>query len=603
MALKIRLLGIAPYEDMRLLMLELAAQYPEIELTVFVGDLQQGVEVARRNFYNDYDAIISRGGTAALLKERLDLPVIEIPILPFDILCAMKLAENVSDHYAIVGFPNITVNAKALCQMMKYKIDIYSIQSAEEVERTLASIQAQGTRAILCDMVAHTTATHLGLDVVLITSGAESIRAAFEEALRLCRSYQSLREENRFLRSLIWKQINQTVVFNEKGGLFFSTLENNTAPIISYLQEESLRWGGEKQQQLIKQIQNVQYSIRMDHETFNDCRYTIYYFSESRVPLPNIRRGIRYTDQREAREQYANSLYGIVGLLRDLQGQLLKYNQTNQPIMVCGEDGTCKEQVVNYLYFQSARRDRPLAVVDCFLLNERAWNYLMDHHNSPLAQSGCTLFIKNVDSLTGERRLQLLANLLAMDVSRRSRLIFSCVCRKDGAMTPAGMELAEGLGCLTLWLPPARQRANQLPAVINMYLSHLNITQTRQIAGLEPEAARLLSNFEWPHNYTQLQRVLKELALLSEEPYITAAAVDGVLKRERIIGTFDDRAEDWGIPLNLNQTLEEINCEIAKRVLAAENNNQTRTAQRLGIGRTTLWRMLNGQTPGGRKNG
>ena len=105
MALKIRLLGIAPYEDMRLLMLELAAQYPEIELTVFVGDLQQGVEVARRNFYNDYDAIISRGGTAALLKERLDLPVIEIPILPFDILCAMKLAENVSDHYAIVGSP------------------------------------------------------------------------------------------------------------------------------------------------------------------------------------------------------------------------------------------------------------------------------------------------------------------------------------------------------------------------------------------------------------------------------------------------------------------------------------------------------------------
>lgn len=595
MASKIRLLGIAPYESMRSLMLELAAQYPDIELTVFVGDLQQGVELAKRNFYNDYDAIISRGGTATLLRERLDLPVIEIPILPFDILCAMKLAENVSDHYAIVGFPNITANAKTLCQILQYKIDIYSIQNAGEVEQTLTAIREKGTQAILCDMVAHTTAARLGLDVVLITSGTESICAAFEEALRLYKNYQNLREENRFLRSLIWNQINQTVVFNEKGELFFSTLQDNTAPIMDYLREESLRGSEKGQQHIIKQIQNVQYSIRMDHETFNDCLYTIYYFSESRISLAEIRRGIRYVSRREAEEQFANSLYGIVGLLRDLQDQFQKLNQTNQPIMICGEDGTCKEQAVNCLYLQSSRRDRPLAVVDCYMLNERAWNYLMDHHNSPLAQSGCTLFIKNVDILTGEHRRQLLANLLAMDVCRRNRLIFSCVCRRNESITQRGMELVEGLGCLVLCLPPVRQRVHQLPAIANMYLSHLNTTQARQIVGLEADAVKLLSDFEWPHNYTQIQRVLKELALTADGPYITADSVDRILKRERTVGTFDDRAEDGGTPLNLNRTLAEINGEIAKRVLAEENGNQTRTAQKLGIGRTTLWRMLNEQ--------
>lgn len=597
MASKVRLLGIAPYENMRSLMLELAAQYPDIELTVFVGDLQQGVELAKRNFYNDYDAIISRGGTATLLRERLDLPVIEIPILPFDILCAMKLAEHVSDHYAIIGFPNITANAKTLCQMLQYKIDIYSIQNAGEVEQTLLAIREKGTQAILCDMVAHTTAARLGLDVVLITSGAESIRAAFEEALRLYRNYQNLREENRFLRSLIWNQINQTVVFNEKGELFFSTLQDNTSPIMDYLRKESLRGTEKDQQHIIKQIQNVQYSIRMDHEIFNDCLYTTYYFSESRISLAEIRRGIRYVSRREAEEQFSNSLYGIVGLLRDLQDQFQKLNQTNQPVMICGEDGTCKEQAVNCLYLQSSRRDRPLAVVDCYMLNERAWNYLMDHHNSPLAQSGCTLFIKNVDILTGEHRRQLLANLLAMDVCRRNRLIFSCVCRKNESITKRGMELVEGLGCLVLCLPSVRERVHQLPAIANMYLSHLNTIQARQIVGLEADAIKLLSDFEWPHNYTQIQRVLKESALMADGPYITAESVDSILKRERTVGIFDDRAEDGGIPLNLNRTLAEINGEIAKRVLAEENGNQTRTAQKLGIGRTTLWRMLNEQNP------
>lgn len=59
---KVRVLGIAPYDNMKALMLNLAQERDDIELTVFVGDLQQGVELAKRNFYNDYDAIVSRGG-------------------------------------------------------------------------------------------------------------------------------------------------------------------------------------------------------------------------------------------------------------------------------------------------------------------------------------------------------------------------------------------------------------------------------------------------------------------------------------------------------------------------------------------------------------
>ena len=106
---------------MKFLMQEQAKEYPDIELTVFVGDLQQGVELARRNFYNDYDVIISRGGTATKLRERLDLPVVEVPILPYDIMRAMKLAENVSSHYAIVGFPGITEPAHILCDLLRFK--------------------------------------------------------------------------------------------------------------------------------------------------------------------------------------------------------------------------------------------------------------------------------------------------------------------------------------------------------------------------------------------------------------------------------------------------------------------------------------------------
>ena len=61
---RIRVLGIAPYEGMKTLMSSVVADYPQIDLTLFVGDMEQGLEIARSNFHGDYDVVISRGGTA-----------------------------------------------------------------------------------------------------------------------------------------------------------------------------------------------------------------------------------------------------------------------------------------------------------------------------------------------------------------------------------------------------------------------------------------------------------------------------------------------------------------------------------------------------------
>ncbi len=75
--------------------------------------------------------------------------------------------------------------------------------------------------------------------------------------------------------------------------------------------------------------------------------------------------------------------------------------------------------------------------------------------------------------------------------------------------------------------------------------------------------------------------------------YITAKEVQEVLRRERTMATVNKLVEDAGEPLDLNQTLDRINQDIIHRILAQENGNQSRTAARLGISRTTLWRLLN----------
>ena len=126
---KYRILGIAPYEGMKALMSDVAEEYPQIDLTLFVGDLEQGLEIAHSNFHGNYDVVISRGGTAKMLKENLPLPVVEIPVSMYDLLCVLKLAgaSTGAGKVSMVSFDNITVNARLLCDLLGYDIDIRTV--------------------------------------------------------------------------------------------------------------------------------------------------------------------------------------------------------------------------------------------------------------------------------------------------------------------------------------------------------------------------------------------------------------------------------------------------------------------------------------------
>ena len=103
-----RILGIAPYDGMRTAMEQAAQAYPNVELDVYTGDLEDGKAIVQQIPPNTYDCIISRGGTTALIRQVTDLPVVDIQISVYDVLRTMKLAENYTKLYAIVGFPSVT---------------------------------------------------------------------------------------------------------------------------------------------------------------------------------------------------------------------------------------------------------------------------------------------------------------------------------------------------------------------------------------------------------------------------------------------------------------------------------------------------------------
>ena len=589
---KVRVLGIAPYEGMRNLMESLAKEYPEIELTTFVGDLEQGVEIAKNNFYGNFDVVISRGGTARMLCRHIELPVIEIATSMYDILCALKLSDGQGGRIAMVCYSNIATETKLLCDLMSYDIDIHTIESPEEVSPVLRRIQQENYQAILCDVIADVTAKQLGLNSFLITSGVDSIRRAYNQALLLCRSQERLRDENLFFRTLLSGQIGHTVVFQPDGTLYLSTLETISPELLDLLRQELPDSMSEPERRLTRLVHGTMYSIRTRRIVSGSLTFAAFFFVSSKSPISLNRPGIHFYTRREVESRFLNSIFSFAGAFGRLQKEIEQLCQSSAPVMIAGEDGAGKESVANKLYMLSDLRHNSFVEINCNLLNEKSWLFLLEHHNSPLAGEKNTICLRNVDALPPERLQQLMASCAEMDVCQRNRVLFTCISPPGKSISDCGAQILNHLGCRLLYLEPLRKSADRIPMLINLTLSHLNMDRPTPLMGAEPLAVSLLQTYPWPYNYTQFRRVIEELAAISGGPLITAADVNRVLRKEYHEGSFSPLAENSAAPLDLNRPLDEINRDIALRVLEEKGGNQTATAQQLGVSRTTLWRML-----------
>ncbi|MCO7174829.1 PrpR N-terminal domain-containing protein [Sporolactobacillus kofuensis] len=82
--MKIRLLFIVPYAAMKPLIEECSAEEADLEISVKIGDLNDGVDIAKKADLHQFDVIVSRGGTAKLIEQSVDIPVIDVRVSGYD---------------------------------------------------------------------------------------------------------------------------------------------------------------------------------------------------------------------------------------------------------------------------------------------------------------------------------------------------------------------------------------------------------------------------------------------------------------------------------------------------------------------------------------
>jgi len=294
----------------------------------------------------------------------------------------------------------------------------------------------------------------------------------------------------------------------------------------------------------------------------------------------------------------------IFALIRRLSGSAAS-------VLVTGASGTGKELVAKALHFNSPRRERPFVALNCAaipdtLLESELFGYKRgaftdaraDRAGIFLEADGGTIFLDEIAELSPALQAKLLRVLQEGEIRPLGAARSEKVDVRVVAATNKELEarLADGrfredlyyrLNVIHIHLPALRDRAEDILPLAEHFLARSAGKAGKDVRGFHETTRKALLAYGWPGNVRELENVVERAVALAEETLIQPGDLPQAVRERRM--TAED---DLSAAVARGLTLEELEREYIKRVLAAEGGNKTRAAQRLGLDRKTLYRKL-----------
>lgn len=553
---------IAPYESMIPIIQDCIPHYPQLAVQIEVGDLAKGVELAIQAEKDGADIIISRGGTAQLIKQAVTVPVIDVQLSGYDMIRSLTLASQYNGHTAIVGFSNITSGAQSIIDLMDLPLKVYTIHSSEEVARLLLELKASGYQQIVGDVITVNTAKAYGLEGLLIQSGTESIRRAMEDAQLVYRYLSKNQTISVILNDLVTQEHPNLLILGEQNQVVFENLTDfDRNPLTDnhiYLINTSLEFHQSKIQNVFMmddfQLTVQAYETRLDNKSYK------VFLLEKGEPYAFAQFGITtYTDA--SMEPIVAESPAMQALLKNIRALY----EHHEPIYLLGEADSGKSFLVKHMH-QMHSGGGLLLQID---LSQVPSGHL---HKIPLTK------VKTVELNQIESRLQD-PELLTF--------IETCLHNNIGLFILSehvpNLNWSLQLKLNTLIMPSLADRAEDLEPLMQHFLTGYYHKYSTTAVRIKEDALQLIRDRSADMNVNQLKYLIKQAALNEPDYVITSETLTHLLHQQSAVTTS---------AMKLNGTLKEIEKEVIQRVLQEENNNQSKAAERLGINRATLWRKL-----------
>ena len=279
-------------------------------------------------------------------------------------------------------------------------------------------------------------------------------------------------------------------------------------------------------------------------------------------------------------------------------------------VLIVGESGTGKEMIARAIHQTSARAARSFIPINCAaipetLLESELFGYVRgaftdarkDRRGLFQAASGGVLFLDEISEIPLSLQAKLLRVIedkevrpLGANQSEKvdARLVSACN-RDPELLVQEGrfrQDLYYRLNVIRIDLPPLRERAEDIPVLIEHFMRKFGDQVQRKLDGIEPEAFTALMNYHWPGNVRELEHTIERAVLLGKEGRIGPQDFPPSLVASK------DNVSPLADAVARSYTLKDLEKEYIMRVMEIVHGNKTEAAKTLGVDRTTLYRKL-----------
>lgn len=586
---KLKVMAIAPYEGLKEAIISAAEAYKDrMEITAVEANLNQSLVWAVEAEKQGYDAIISRGGTAELLLEHTKLPVISIDVSGYDYIRTLKLADNLEGEKAFVGFQSITKRAESVNAMLQSNIRIFTIQSYSELEPLLSELNRNGYSIIIGDVAACRVARDMAMNAMLLSSGSESIIDALEQTLLVQHFLNPWKEQVSALLQTIDQSMTAVVIVSDKANILY---KNHAFDLLHITQTELAGYLGNtndfRKQELVVQREKgfLRISSReLSLEGGKVC-YALY-INKHLYQMPEQMQGIKVYNFKH-RGASADTLLRQSGIYdHHCISMAGSFSKVDAPFLITGDTGVGKVGMAMAIHRLSRRWNLPFIKVNCHRADPiQAVKSLCLGSNDGMDLSGGTVCFEALEAIPRNSQPVLLELLISLE---ESGWRFAATSVDDlerlSSTDKMDVELYRYFSELSLYIPGIKETGRNLKNIVNLYIIESNTRYGKQIAGITPDAMEFIAHHHWQQNFSSLRQAITQMVISAKGDYITLEnALNVVRARE---------PEQSRSMIDLRGTLDEITRQVIQKVLDEENGNQSKTAARLGISRSTLWRKL-----------
>lgn len=303
-------------------------------------------------------------------------------------------------------------------------------------------------------------------------------------------------------------------------------------------------------------------------------------------------------------------IIGQSGAMQLVYKAIAKVAQSQATVLIRGESGTGKELVCRAIHYNSARASHPLVEISCSsfpetLLESELFGYEKGAFTGATARKkgrveladGGTIFLDEIGDISGSVQTKLLRLLQEKEVSRLGsteslKVDVRVITATNRDLEKAIIEnhfredLYYRLNVIPIFLPPLRERIEDIPALVEHFIKRYNATNHKQMLGMSEEALQLCMSYAWPGNVRELENAIENAIVLGEGEIILPEHLPFTLTSRVHAGTAAGSFINAGP--SYREKMEAAEKMVLEDAIRKAGGNKSEAAKRLGISLRTM---------------